>query len=104
MEWLLLAIAVFAVIGGGYIWTTRGPQRRLRRRLRRLSPRKARRALAHAHEQQEEAERTLASNREVATQFGFRNILPRTGAATALGAGGGAEGGAGGDAGEGGCE
>ena len=75
MGWLLLAVAIFGVLGFLYWWTSTTEQRRLRDRFRRLSPRGRRRAELHAFEDQEDAERMLLQNREAATQRGARRLF-----------------------------
>jgi hypothetical protein len=73
--WLLLSVAIFAVIGFAYYWSTTAERRRVNKWKRGLSPREARRAELHAFDNEQEAELMTKAEREVATQRGARRLL-----------------------------
>ena len=90
MVWILLMVAVLAAFGFAYYWSATTERRAFKKRLRRLSPRKARRAQLHQFDQEEEARFMSKADREAGTLRGVRRI-------THLGLMGGAVGSAGGE-------
>lgn len=74
MGWLLLTAAILLGIGLAYYRAVTSDRRRLRKRLRHLSPRERRKAELHAWDQEEEASRMGIADREVATFRGARRL------------------------------